>query len=365
MKKVLLLLISVLIVSLFACARPNQSPDAAPATAVATQVVVPQVIASTAVPTFEPLPTVQVIVPTVAPVPTAVSESRQRIRAVMESYGQVDEKYLSDAYWAKMDADIATYGPAKRILTLEFHGDDYFFYKGSYSMTQEAFISQMDYLMANNYHFVTIPETLGFLEGWLQLPARSIILTTDSGAGSMNSMPRIIADFQLLEAKYGYTPHMQSYIWSQGMSPDESLRCANDICWQSFRTYRDSGYFTFGSHTEYHTDFSKMTKEETDWDLTTNTKKIRDNLGLNVISLTWPFEACSPFPKVLAKVGIKFAFGGWTRGILQDYTYQNDDMPLCLPRLFPPNPDGFSGRPDGKTFPEMLDQAVNQYKPLH
>ncbi len=295
---------------------------------------------------------------TLAPTSTPVPEAQQKIRAIMEAYGQVDEKYLTEAYWAKMEADLAFQGPANRILTLEFHGDNYNMYDGSYSMTPESFYSQMEYLMANNYHFVTGPETLGFLEGWLPLPARSVILTTDSGGGgSLASFPRIIADFQALEAQYGYTPHMQSFIWTFAMEPKNSIRCKDDICWNSFRVYRDSGYFTFGSHTETHADFSTFDRSTTTWDLTTNITRIHDELGLNVYSLTWPFEVCSPYADIVRQVGIKFAFGGNTRGLKQNFTYFQDPSPLCLPRLFPPNPDGYSGRPRGQSLEDMLSSA--------
>lgn len=313
---------------------------------------VPSIPTATLAPTLEP---------TATPVPE--SENQKRIRAIMVTYGHVDEKYLTTEYWSKMDADIASQGPANRCLALEFHGDNYNFYDGSYSMTPESFMDQMTYLMENNYHFVTGPEELGFLEGWLRLPARCVILTTDSGAGSIHSMPRIIEDFQTLEAKYGYTPHMQSFIWTFGMTAEESSRCADNLCWLEFQKYLDSGYFTFGSHSQRHADFSTFSREETLWDLKTNQDKIKANLGLTVYGITWPLEACSPYPDILAKLGFKYAYGGWTRGMAQNYTYQSDNMPLCLPRLFPPNPDGYSGRPSGVMFPEML-RSMELVSPL-
>ncbi len=288
---------------------------------------------------------------------TKIPESQQKIRAIMETYGHVDEKYLNESYWIKMANDIATEGPANRCTAFEFHGDNYSFYGGAYSMTPESFISQMDYLMSNNYHFVTGPELVGFLEGWLDLPKKCVILTTDSGSGSIHSMPRIIADFQALEAKYGYTPHMQSFIWTMGMAEEESSRCIDDLCWKEFRKYVESGYFTFGSHSQRHADFSTFTESETIWDLSTNIQKIKENLGLQVYGITWPLEACSPYPKILNDLGFKYAYGGWTRGMDQNFTYQSDPMPLCLPRLFPPNPWGVSGRPNEKTLKEILDSA--------
>lgn len=317
------------------------------------------------IPTVTPIPTLEpTAIPTLTPSPTPIPQAQQKIRAIMESYGKVDEKYLSASYWDRISQNIAKYGAAKRILCLEFHGDNYSMYGGAYSMTPESFADQMDYMMKNDYHFVTGPETIGFLEGWLQLPARSVILTTDSSAASMSSMPRVIDIFSKLEAKYGYPPHIQSFIWTQGMDPSQSDRCKGDVCWQAYRVYRDSGYITFGTHTESHSDFSLFTSAQTEKDLTESLTKIKDNLGLTVYAITWPYEACSPHLDLLTQLGIKYAYGGWTRSLTQLYTYERDNMPLCLPRLFPPNPDGGSGRPKGLTLKELLSSAQDQYVPI-
>lgn len=312
--------------------------------------------------------------PTLVPVATSTPEpsatpslfppEAEKIRSLMETYGQINEKQLSPQYWERLKANIAKYGPAKRILTLEFHGDDYSMYGGAYSMMPETFADEMDYLMRHDYHFVTGVETIGFVEGWLELPARSVILTTDSGNGSANSMSRITTLFRELEIKYGYAPHMQSFIWTSEMTPDESVRCKNDACWQFIRDARDSGYFTFGTHTESHGDFSTFTLERTDSDLRGSLAEIKENAGLTAFSITWPFEACSPYEELLRDLGIKVAYGGWSRSANQLFTYAHDPQPLCLPRLFPPNPDGGSGRPKGMTLKEMLSFAEDQYTPV-
>jgi len=309
-------------------------------------------------PTPEPTlePTVE---PTIELTPVVVFDAeRQRIRALMEEYGWVDEKLLSDAYWERIASGIEKYGSAKRIMSLEYHGDNYFMYDGAYSMTPEQFEIQMRYLLDNEYHFVTGIELVGFLEGWLDLPARSIILTTDSGEASYKSIPRIIALYTKLENEYGVAPHMNSFIWTMGMAESENGRCANDACWQFFRNALYSGYFSFGNHTQTHRDFRTLSDEEIIWDIETSKQKIFDNLGLKVFGITWPLEECSKSYDVLKSLGVKYAFGGSTRELNKLFTYANDDLPLCLPRLFPPNPNGVSGRPNNKTLFEMLEEAM-------
>lgn len=305
-------------------------------------------------PTMTPVPT-----QTTVPTPRIYEVQRQKVRQIVEKYGLVDEYYLSDSYWEKLQRDIAESGKAKRILTLEFHGDNYRMYDGSYSLTPEAFASQMDWLMKNNYHFVTIHETQGFLEGWLDLPTKSIILTTDSGGGSKNSLARISDVYKKLDQKYGYRPHMQSYIWTNGMLPEETITCVDNSCWEAFNKAKNTGYFTFGSHTQTHRNFGYLSLNDSLWDIEESQKKIEANLGVKVYAITWPFEACSLYEKQLREVlGITLAYGGWSKPIKDAFTEKSDSMSLCLPRLFPPNPEGFSGRPVGFTLEQMLESAA-------
>lgn len=314
----------------------------------------PVLVLPVQLPTIAPTSTLIIVTPTQAPIYTV---ERQKIRTIMENYGRVDEKYLSDAYWQRLSLAIDKYGPAQRILTLEFHGDTY--NMGSfYIMTPESFETQMRYLLDNDYHFVTGPELVGFLEGWLRLPARSIILTTDSGSGSVNSFARITALFSKLEAEYGVSPHLNSFIWTQDMTPDENYKCPNDSCWQFYRDAVQTGFFTFGTHTETHRDFGTLTYQDTNWDIGESIEEIQDALGLTVYSLSWPFEVCTPYSELMTSLGIRYAFGGYTRDRNQLFAYTADNMSLCLPRLFPPNPNGLSGRPVGLTLEQMLQEAT-------
>lgn len=316
-----------------------------------------QVIEKTQTATVIPTPT-QVVILTATPVLKPYEEQRLKIRQIMEVYGSVDEYYLSDSYWDKLEKDIKESGKAERILTLEFHGDNYWMYDGSYSLTPEAFASQMDWLMKNNYHFVTIHEVRGYLEGWLDLPTKSVILTTDSSGGSKYSLARISKVFSDLDQKYGYRPHMQSYLWTLVMLPEESVTCVDNACWDAFIKAKKSGYFTFGSHTETHRDFSRLSLQETLWDIRESQKKIETNLGIKVYAITWPFEACSPYEKQLREaLGITVAYGGWSKPIKDAFTAKGDTQALCLPRLFPPNSEGFSGRPVGFTLEQMFESA--------
>lgn len=287
--------------------------------------------------------------------PPAYSEARERILSRMQSYGVVQESYLTDAYWQQLMARIEAYGPAKNILTLELHGDDYEMYDGGYNMTPESFREQIDAMMTNDYHFVTMHEAEGFIYGWLELPARSVILTTDISDLHVDSLTSITSTFSELASKYGYTPHMLVFIWTGAMDVGE---CADLTCWDTLNTSNTSGYFTFGSHSTTHRDFGQISLEEGLLDLQKSNQAILDNMNIQVYTLAWPFETCSPYPESMTQIGITLGWGGNTKPMSQNFAAWEDERPLCLPRLLPPNIQGISMRPAGMTLQDMLNSAL-------
>ena len=149
---------------------------------------------STPSPTATSVPT-PTIVPSFTPTSTPTQKfepQRQRIKSLMERYEDVQEYYLSDEYWDLLYQRIEKFGTAEKIAALELHGNDYNMYNGGYSLSPESFYNQISYLMENEYHFVTIHELQGFLEGWLDLPKRSIILTSDSGNPSREDRKSVV-----------------------------------------------------------------------------------------------------------------------------------------------------------------------------
>jgi len=288
-------------------------------------------------------------------VETIESSARDSIRNRMNSYGYINEDQLSDRYWETLTDRIALYGSARNILTLEYHCDDYTMYDGQYSMSPASFHDQVAYLMAQDYHFVTMHEAEGFVYGWLELPARSVILTTDISDLHVASLQSITRTFSDLESIYGYTPHMLAFIWTNAMNAG---KCSNNTCWNILNEANESGYFTFGSHSATHRDFKQISEAEGAIDLQTSNLAILSNMGINSFALAWPFETCSPYPNSLGSLGITLAWGGSTKPLPKNFTSLLDPRPLCLPRLLPPNIQGISMRPSGMTLPEMLDSAL-------
>jgi hypothetical protein len=252
---------------------------------------------------------------------------------------------------------IDKYGPASKALPLEFHGDHYWFFDGAYSMAPEGFVAMMTWFQENDVWSVNGEELLGFLDGTMQLPARSVVLTTDSGASSMDSLARMVPVLQ------DTGMHFISLIWTMQMTAKETAACPDDLCWERFRWAKESGVFTFGTHSEYHLPLAEYNKTFGFEDLKQSITEIEDNLGISPQILSWPNESCPAWMGSLDELGIKAAFGGRSRPIAQCAVYPNDDLRYCLPRLFPPNThNGLSGRPEGMTLEEMIHTYMDGWE---
>jgi peptidoglycan/xylan/chitin deacetylase (PgdA/CDA1 family) len=244
---------------------------------------------------------------------------------------------------------IEKYGPATRALPLEFHGDYYYMLDGMYNMDPETFTWMMEWFQENDVWSVNGTELAGFLDGTIQLPARCVVLTTDSGYTSLESLARMIPVLQRTEM------HFISLIWTSWMTAEETIACIDDICWEKFREALASGVFTFGAHSESHSDFSKIDAAPGLADILESKSKIKKNLGIEVEFFSWPHEACPAWADQLSDHGFIAAFGGRPRALDLCSVFAEDELRWCLPRLLPPNRGSRqSSRPEGMTIEEMM-----------
>lgn len=283
-------------------------------------------------PSATPSPT-PTAAPTPTPVPTATFTPGQAAAAERE---------------ARRTALIEKYGTATRALSLEFHGDYYYMIDGKYNMDPATFSYLMEWLQDQDFWAVNGAELIGFLDGTIQLPARCVVLTTDSGYTSMDSIARMTPVLQ----RTGM--HFISLIWTKRMDTGETIACENDFCWETFRAARDSGVFTFGSHSENHLNFSNYQAPPGLADILKSKAEIEHNLGIEVELLSWPYEACPTWMSELNDHGFKAAFGGRSRPLEECSVYYKDPLRWCLPRLFPPNRGNLiSSRPFGMTIEDL------------
>lgn len=249
-------------------------------------------------------------------------------------------------------AKIELQGIAEIIPSFEYHGDYYRmdFPNGAVvELNPDGFISQMKWLNDHEFHAVNGSELVGFIKGKVDLPARSILLTFDLG-DNPSSVGRVIEDFKI------YNMHGIFTIYSKGMGPEKPVdRCLDGACWAEINRAYTSGYATIGSHTLTHRDFSLLSQEEGLKELEDSKKLIETMVGdgCKVNILTWPFESFPSWAKAIKDIGYEAAFGGNNRPIKHNGVHKNDELWYNLARVLPPNTDGFSGRPNGKTLSEI------------
>lgn len=123
--------------------------------------------------------------PSATPAPTATIESTATPTLN-------PEQALHAARESRRLALIDKYGTATRALPLEFHGDYYYMLDGMYNMDPETFTWMMEWFQEHDVWSVNGTELVGFLDGTIELPARCVVLTTDSGNTSQESLTRMI-----------------------------------------------------------------------------------------------------------------------------------------------------------------------------
>lgn len=330
-------------------AAPLDTPTALPASSDPTLLA----DQSTAANSPTPDPETTKAAPTAAPF--VLPEAWQGIRSRLEAYGRIDESLISREYIERVQELIRKYGKAEYISALEYHGDSYDMLQNAYSMDPATFKAQIETLMRQEYHFVTLAELEAFVYGDLDLPDRSIILTSDLSADHIASMPSITATFKDLENEFGYKPHMQVFVWAGDMQSDLNPNCENDACWDLIRDAIESGYFSIGSHSWSHSDASKWHINITKEDFKKANTAILENTGLTAFAVAWPFESAYEYTDRLSESGFTLAFGGLTRATGPQLVQSNDPTPMRLPRLLPPAISGTSMRPKGSTLQQILD----------
>ncbi len=241
-------------------------------------------------------------------------------------------------------------GAASRAPALEFHGDSYTLGGGRYGMIPETFQYLMEWFQKNDVWAMTSDEVVGFINGTMEMPARSVILTTDSGNTSQDSLARMTPVLR----RTGM--HFISFIWTKNMDPGEHDLCTENHCWEAFQEALESGVFSFGTHTESHRDFAQLPVDQGLQDILQSTSEIEDNLGVSCKLISWPYESYPYWASQLGDHGFEGGFAGNSRFAMQhNVVLFNEPRRWSIPRVLPPNPGTLtSGRPNGLTIEEMM-----------
>ena len=161
-------------------------------------------------------------------------------------------------------------------------------------MPISSFNEQLKYLSENNYYYPTWEEVADFVDGKIDLPEKSVVLTMDDGDDSVFDLA-----LPLLEK---YEVPATAFIITSNFDEIELKKYADSILDLESHTdnmHRGGGKIGHGGI------FPSLSLEEGTADLKTSIKKLGGNSG----ALAYPFGDCTERTKEAAKnAGFKVAF---------------------------------------------------------
>jgi peptidoglycan/xylan/chitin deacetylase (PgdA/CDA1 family) len=248
-------------------------------------------------------------------------------------------------------ATIEPQPPAVRIPAIEYHDTQFNMSGGQVQMTPAWFREQMLWLRDNRFTTITAEQLIGFLDGTLTLPQRSVLITFDIGTHHADDYQDVIIP-TLRELGF----HAVFFVLTNAITSDGS---DNSVTWDMLRGWQEEGLITVESHGVYHPDYRELSFGQQLWDATTSRTLITQEMGLAPQIFAFPFDAVPDEPDlVMEDAGYAAAVAGHRneRSILA-----MDSERYALPRYYPYSSEAtypILVGPEGWTFEEMMRRAI-------
>ena len=162
--------------------------------------------------------------------------------------------------------------------------------KGSYpylTVTRDEFRTQIQWLLDQQFRFITLSECLKFHQSQNDLKQKSVLLTFDDAfrdleenALSILKELKITATIFVVTSQIGGTNH-----WDQdrGWSYSFPLLSRDQIC------YWSSEGLEFGAHSHTHRDLSHLTPSEVEDEVRRSKDDLESILGKKITAFAYPF----------------------------------------------------------------------------
>ena len=142
--------------------------------------------------------------------------------------------------------------------------------------TEETFEKQIDGLKKLGYHFISYQDLIDYKEGRKAISKNSCVLTFDDGGEDIYTNAYPI----LQKENIPFT----MFIITDSVGKEG---CAN---WEQLKEMQDSGLALIASHSTNHTEFNKLTVEETLQNVNESYKTIEENFGEQKVKIfTYPY----------------------------------------------------------------------------
>lgn len=153
-----------------------------------------------------------------------------------------------------------------------------------FTIPEQSFRAQMQYLRDHGYHPVSPEAVLDYVEHGATLPEKPVLITFDDGCESVYSRALPILQEFRFPALFFVTTNPDSWIFRYGNAA-QRLVTANEI-----RELDDAGV-TIGSHGVSHEALEAMTEEEIEYDLGESKRVLEEILDKSVdtfgVPLNW------------------------------------------------------------------------------
>ena len=166
------------------------------------------------------------------------------------------------------------------------------------SISEEMFDQQMEYLKKNGYTVISLNTLHNFINYKRRPPKNSIVITIDDGWKNAKTIAAPILK------KYGFKATLFIYTDLIKSKPNNIT-----LCWDEIKEMVDEGVIEVQSHTVSHADLTKLKEESLERELEESQKIIKENLGVNVTYLAYPYgNFNNQVIEKLKKYGYEVAF---------------------------------------------------------
>jgi peptidoglycan/xylan/chitin deacetylase (PgdA/CDA1 family) len=232
--------------------------------------------------------------------------------------------------------------------------------EGGAVVAKEEFIKQINYLKENNYNTITVQDLIDFKNGDIELPEKSILITSDDGYLSNY-------DFMYPILKENNMKATINIIGDKIDNAQKNIEAGSEIPkfnWEQAKEMYDSGLIDFQSHTyDSHYKITNENKEKgvfsmqqegesieeyvarIDKDLKESIKGFEENLGYKPIAFAYPFGEYSEEAEQVLK----------DNGILVSFTVKSGVVPRKGDDTYLLNRVTVSGEDDLDTFIKKLN----------
>jgi peptidoglycan/xylan/chitin deacetylase (PgdA/CDA1 family) len=182
------------------------------------------------------------------------------------------------------------------------------------SVTPDAFVQQMAYLVSHHYHAVSVSQIVESFNHGVSLPDHPVAITFDDGYRDFYT------DAYPILKQYGL--HGEAYIITSVVDKDRYMT------WQMLHEILSSGVVTIGSHTVTHPFLTTLSPAAQINELRLSKQKLESELGVAVNDFCYPF---GNYNQLLAKEVLQVGYTNATTTNMG--VFQTGDNLAIMPRV--------------------------------